>query len=111
MALLVSSSKDNLIKFRDPRTGTALTTLYVSRALPSMHGTCADMIHLAINIRKYHTSPPHGNLLGSAARDQTVRVFDIRFMKGGLSSVDTKKKFAVCLSFLCLPRPDVVTHK
>jgi polyadenylation factor subunit 2 len=28
MGLLVSGSKDNLIKFWDPRTGTALTTLY-----------------------------------------------------------------------------------
>jgi WD40 repeat protein len=35
MGLLVSGSKDNLIKFWDPRTGTALTTLYVSRILPS----------------------------------------------------------------------------
>jgi polyadenylation factor subunit 2 len=32
MGLLVSGSKDNLIKFWDPRTGTALTTLYVFRA-------------------------------------------------------------------------------
>jgi polyadenylation factor subunit 2 len=33
MGLLVSGSKDNLIKFWDPRTGTALTTLYASDKL------------------------------------------------------------------------------
>ena len=51
MGLLVSGSKDNLIKFWDPRTGTGLTTLYVSRALSLMQGTRVDIIPLAINIR------------------------------------------------------------
>ena len=50
MGLLVPGRKDDLVKFWDPRTGTALTTLCVSRALPSMHVTRADMTRLAINI-------------------------------------------------------------
>jgi polyadenylation factor subunit 2 len=51
MGLLVSGSKDNLIKFWDPRTGTALTTLYVSRALELVQRIRVDTVHLAINIR------------------------------------------------------------
>ncbi|KAH9977083.1 WD40-repeat-containing domain protein [Lactifluus volemus] len=64
MGLLVSGSKDNLIKFWDPRTGTALTTLH-------QHKNTIQALAWA----------PHGNLLASASRDQTVRVFDIRSMK------------------------------
>ena len=40
MALLVSSSKDNLITFWDPGTGTTVVTPYVSRALPSGRQAC-----------------------------------------------------------------------
>jgi polyadenylation factor subunit 2 len=67
MGLLVSGSKDNLIKFWDPRTGTALTTLYVSRALPLVQGTHVDIVHLAINTRIPY-KPSHGLLMGTCSQ-------------------------------------------
>jgi hypothetical protein len=42
MALLVSGSKDNLITFWDPGTGTTVITPYVSRTLPSGQGKHVD---------------------------------------------------------------------
>jgi WD40 repeat protein len=61
MGLLVSGSKDTLIKFWDPRTGTPLTTLYVSRILPS---DTANPSPLDINTRiRYKHS--HGLHMGT----------------------------------------------
>ncbi|KAG8691155.1 pre-mRNA cleavage and polyadenylation factor (CPF) complex subunit [Ceratobasidium sp. 395] len=62
--LLVSGSKDNLVKFWDPRTGQNLSTLH-------QHKNTIQAI-------KWN---PNGNLVATASRDQTVRVFDIRAMK------------------------------
>ena len=67
MGLLVSGSKDNLIKFWDSRTGTGLTTLYVSRALSSVLGTRVDIMHPAINIRITY-KPSHGLLMEICSR-------------------------------------------
>jgi len=67
MGLLVSGSKDNLIKFWDPRTGTALSTLYVFRALSLVQGTCVDMMHLDINIRIPYR-PSHGLPMGTCSQ-------------------------------------------
>ena len=90
MGLLVSGSKDNLIKFWDPRTGTALTTLCVSTQILD-NATLSDffffILFLAHDSHQHKNTiqalswAPHGNLLASASRDQTVRVFDIRAMK------------------------------
>ena len=40
--LIVSGGKDNQIKFWDPRTGTALSTLYVFSLSLSRSFTCAE---------------------------------------------------------------------
>ncbi|THH05312.1 hypothetical protein EW145_g4889 [Phellinidium pouzarii] len=61
--LLVSGSKDNLVKFWDPRTGTCLSTL------------CDCSFQYALSWS------PNGDLVATASRDQTVRLFDIRAMK------------------------------
>lgn len=63
--LIVSGSKDNLIKLWDPRTGTAITTL---------HG-------FKHTITKTRFQPNGGNLLASVSRDRSLRVFDLRTMK------------------------------
>jgi hypothetical protein len=42
MDLLVSGSKDNLVMFWDPGTGTPAITPYVSRTLPSGQGKHVD---------------------------------------------------------------------
>ncbi|KAJ6620351.1 WD40-repeat-containing domain protein [Mycena sp. CBHHK59/15] len=62
--LLVSGSKDNDIKFWDPRTGTVLSTLHQHK-----------------NTIQALSWSPNGDMVASASRDQTVRVFDIRAMK------------------------------
>jgi polyadenylation factor subunit 2 len=106
MGLLVSGSKDNLIKFWDPRTGTALSTLYVSRNLPG--GTRRKMLTRCSSSHQHKNTiqalawAPHGNLLASASRDQTVRVFDIRSMKEWIVLRGHKKE--VCCTS-CYPRP------
>ena len=80
--LIVSGGKDNQIKFWDPRTGTALSTLCVflfffggKNCLLKKHR------HTHKNAVQAVAWSPNGNLLASASRDQTVRVFDIRAMK------------------------------
>ncbi|KAG6820470.1 hypothetical protein H0H93_016765 [Arthromyces matolae] len=53
-----------VIKFWDPRTGTVLSTLH-------QHKNTVQALAWS----------PNGNMVASASRDQTVRVFDIRAMK------------------------------
>ena len=107
MGLLVSGSKDNLIKFWDPRTGTALTTLCVfffslfsNPRLPNIARR-----HQHKNTIQALSWAPHGNLLASASRDQTVRVFDIRSMKEWVVLRGHKKEVCcTCSPSLPLPR-------
>ncbi|KAG8860603.1 pre-mRNA cleavage and polyadenylation factor (CPF) complex subunit [Serendipita sp. 411] len=64
--LLASGSKDNLIKFWDPRTGTCLTTLH-------QHKNTIQALAFSPYL--------DGNYLAAGSRDQSLSVFDIRAMK------------------------------
>lgn len=63
--LIVSGSKDHLVKLWDPRTARCLTTLHGHKN----------------TITKSKFQPTRGDLLATSARDQTCRVFDLRAMK------------------------------
>lgn len=82
--LLVSGSKDNQIKFWDPRTGTVLSTLYeyfFSYTGIATHLKLDHYRHQHKNTIQALSWSPNGSMVASASRDQTVRVFDIRAMK------------------------------
>ena len=72
-----------MIKFWDPRTGTVLSTLYVVRSVNMLSPqlTCHPHRHYHKNTVQALAWSPNGDLVASASRDQTVRVFDIRAMK------------------------------
>jgi len=63
--LIVSGSKDHLVKLWDPRTAQCLTTLHGHKS----------------TISKSLFQPSQGDLLATCARDQTCRIFDLRSMK------------------------------
>lgn len=63
--LIVSGSKDHLVKLWDPRTSRCLTTLHGHKN----------------TISKSLFQPTRGDLLATCARDQTCRIFDLRAMK------------------------------
>ncbi|ESA43241.1 hypothetical protein GE21DRAFT_4310 [Neurospora crassa] len=63
--LIVSGSKDHLVKLWDPRTGRCLTTLHGHKN----------------TITKTLFERVQGNCLATSARDQTARVFDLRMMR------------------------------
>ena len=63
--LVVSGSKDHLVKLWDPRTARCLTTLHGHKS----------------TISKSLFQPSRGDLLATCARDQTCRIFDLRAMK------------------------------
>lgn len=83
MGLLASGSKDNLLKFWDPRSGKQLTTLQVLRTF------VFDLTHLTVQCSRHNHKNtiqslqwnPDGNTLATASRDSFVRVFDIRMMR------------------------------
>ncbi|CCT66283.1 related to polyadenylation factor I subunit 2 [Fusarium fujikuroi] len=63
--LLVSGSKDHLVKLWDPRTSRCLTTLHGHKS----------------TITKVLFEKVRGACLATSARDQTARVFDLRMMR------------------------------
>ncbi|VBB86965.1 Putative polyadenylation factor subunit 2 [Podospora comata] len=63
--LIVSGSKDHLVKLWDPRTGRCLTTLHGHKN----------------TITKTSFEKVRGQCLATSARDQTARVFDLRMMR------------------------------
>jgi polyadenylation factor subunit 2 len=63
--LIVSGSKDHLVKLWDPRTSRCLTTLHGHKN----------------TITRTLFEPQRGNLLATSARDQAARVFDLRMMR------------------------------
>ncbi len=63
--LLVSGSKDHLVKLWDPRSGRCLTTLHGHKS----------------TITKVSFERVRGACLATSARDQTARVFDLRMMR------------------------------
>ncbi|POR35641.1 Polyadenylation factor subunit 2 [Tolypocladium paradoxum] len=63
--LLVSGSKDHLVKLWDPRTNRCLTTLHGHKS----------------TITKVMFEKVRGMCLATSARDQTARVFDLRMMR------------------------------
>ncbi|UNI14045.1 pre-mRNA cleavage and polyadenylation factor (CPF) complex subunit, variant 2 [Purpureocillium takamizusanense] len=63
--LLVSGSKDHLVKLWDPRTSRCLTTLHGHKS----------------TITKVMFEKVRGMCLATSARDQTARVFDLRMMR------------------------------
>ncbi|RFU29159.1 hypothetical protein B7463_g7168, partial [Scytalidium lignicola] len=63
--LIVSGSKDHLVKLWDPRTGRCLTTLRGHKN----------------TITKTLFERVRGQCLATSARDQTARVFDLRMMR------------------------------
>ena len=63
--LLVSGSKDHLVKLWDPRTGRCLTTLHGHKN----------------TVTKVTFEKVKGQCLATSARDQTARIFDLRMMR------------------------------
>lgn len=64
--LLVSGSKDHLVKLWDPRSG--------GRCLTTLHGHKNTITKTIFN-------PITGNCLATSARDNTARIFDLRMMR------------------------------
>lgn len=111
--LLVSGSKDNMMKFWDPRTGNCISTLYVYRT--NLSSVVSVFIHLRSHYHKNTIQAlawsPNGNMVASASRDQTVRVFDIRAMREVQTLRGHKKE--VCCVF-CIPfrsLPNIQTQR
>lgn len=65
LGLIVSGSKDHLVKLWDPRQRTCLTTLHGHKS----------------TVTKVLFEPLQGHCLATSARDQTARVLDLRVMR------------------------------
>lgn len=65
LGLIVSGSKDHLVKLWDPRQRNCLTTLHGHKS----------------TVTKVLFEKVQGNCLATSARDQTARVFDLRIMR------------------------------
>ena len=110
MGVLVPGSKQNLVKFWNPRTRTALTMLCVFHT-PSgsaVQTQCPLHIgHRHKNTMQALARALHGNVLATASQDKMVQVFDICFMKERVV-VHGHEKEVCCTSRLPLSgsRPD-----
>ncbi|KAI6783906.1 Polyadenylation factor subunit-like protein [Emericellopsis cladophorae] len=65
LGLIVSGSKDHLVKLWDPRQRNCLTTLHGHKS----------------TVTKVSFEKVQGHCLATSARDQTARVFDLRIMR------------------------------
>jgi polyadenylation factor subunit 2 len=74
-SVIVSGSKDNLIKLWDAKTGKNINTLYVLLSISNFyrHGHKNTILQVEWNM--------NGNWLLTASRDQLIKLFDIRTMK------------------------------
>lgn len=76
-SLIVSGSKDNLIKMWDPKSGKNVSTMYV-------HDKCSKLTHISHGHKNTVLQVrwnQNGNWLVSGSRDQTLKLYDIRTLK------------------------------
>jgi polyadenylation factor subunit 2 len=76
-ALLLSGARDNLIKLWDPRLG-------------SRHGEILTVSGHKQGVTQVAWNPHNGNWFLSASRDQSIRINDLRMVRGGISSSSTQ---------------------
>ena len=80
-AIIASGSKDSLVKLWDPRTSATIHTLYGHK-------------NSILDVRWNHIN---GHWLASTAKDQLIKLFDIRQLKGEFASFRGHTKEINCL--------------
>eukprot|EP00924_Labyrinthula_sp_SR-Ha-C_P009177 augustus_masked-scaffold_2-processed-gene-15.33-mRNA-1 protein AED:0.32 eAED:0.34 QI:0/0/0/1/1/1/3/0/1337 len=76
-SLIVSGSRDNLVKLWNPRDGKELASI-------TAHKNTVNCVTI---------NPINGNLILSASRDKSIRVFDIRYISSDLKKTEPGTKF------------------